>query len=145
MNRKNLHRYSGCLTSYFMVPELGMNSYEVLARASTFLTRWQTVSEENGHNHVPSAANLALPASAILGEESLPARSRRTRPMWGRASALPWYHLIGSGHVTHPFLYRQYYPRDQYPWLDAVREEHTIHKLEICAVSSFDVPRPTKR
>jgi hypothetical protein len=39
--------------------------------------------------------------------------------------------IITSQHVTHPFLWRKYYPKDQFEWLDFVKKEHLKFKLEI--------------
>lgn len=43
---------------------------------------------------------------------------------------LPW-HIISSQHVTHPFRYPQYYPPEQYPWLEHITPEHTRITLEL--------------
>ncbi|KAL9647415.1 hypothetical protein ABK040_006778 [Willaertia magna] len=40
-------------------------------------------------------------------------------------------HVLTSAHVTHPFIWRRYYPGEQYDWLEFVKEEHVKCKLDI--------------
>jgi hypothetical protein len=44
--------------------------------------------------------------------------------------------VFTSQHVTHPFLWQQYYPRNQYDWLDFVNEHHMKYNLELRDVTN---------
>ncbi|KAL6041499.1 hypothetical protein QOT17_024905 [Balamuthia mandrillaris] len=89
--------YSCSLSSWFRLPEQGMSTHEVLSRASCFRTPWRK--------------RMPRPSSSSSSSSSL----------------LPKHHIIGSAHVTHPFLWPKYYPQE---WLRFVQEEHTLYKLE---------------
>eukprot|EP00274_Cyanoptyche_gloeocystis_P005107 CAMPEP_0196654578 /NCGR_PEP_ID=MMETSP1086-20130531/4306_1 /TAXON_ID=77921 /ORGANISM="Cyanoptyche gloeocystis , Strain SAG4.97" /LENGTH=260 /DNA_ID=CAMNT_0041986429 /DNA_START=129 /DNA_END=911 /DNA_ORIENTATION=- len=41
------------------------------------------------------------------------------------------YHFLGTAHVTHPFLFPDFYTPQEYPWLQFVNERHTLNKLQI--------------
>jgi hypothetical protein len=95
-------KYSFGITSYFMLPEQGMENYEILSRSSLFLVK---------------------------------ARKPDQRKQ---------IHILAPAHVTHPWLYRQFYPGPNFDWLKFVREEAVVNKLGIREVSKepdavFDV------
>jgi len=41
------------------------------------------------------------------------------------------YHILAPAHVTHPWLFPQYYVKEHYPWLSFVTEKAVINKLNI--------------
>ncbi len=88
-----LLQYSYGFTSYFKLPEQGMQDYELLSRSSLIVAK-------------PSNSNFPKK-----------------------------WHFIGPAHVTHPWLYRQLYIGNTYAWLDFVREDAVIAKLEIKKVT----------
>jgi len=41
------------------------------------------------------------------------------------------FHVLGAGHVPFPFRFPQYYPPEQYQWLECVQPHHTKSILEL--------------
>jgi hypothetical protein len=56
-------RHSYTLSSWFMLPDQGMTSFEVLSRASAFLTPWRSRPEPRGG----ASAALRLPKYHVIG------------------------------------------------------------------------------
>jgi hypothetical protein len=61
-SRAGALRHSYTLSSWFMLPDQGMTSFEVLSRASAFLTLWRS-APEHGSTH----RALNLPKYHVLG------------------------------------------------------------------------------
>lgn len=78
-------------TSWFKVPEEGMQSYELLSRASALVV------------------TAKRPSSKVL-------------------------HVVTALHIPCPFYFPNYYPKSDYPWLAAVREEHVKNTVEFRSV-----------
>jgi hypothetical protein len=87
-------------TSWFRVPEQGMEKFEILSRASTIL-----IPQQQGFHHDWNCVNKNAPLQTI--------------------------HVLTSQHVTHPMRWTNYYPREQYPWLQFVHEKHMRYHLEL--------------
>jgi hypothetical protein len=83
MTNTKLLRHTMCVSSWFILPEQGMTSYELLSRSSCFLIPKLTKFKNN-------------------------------------------FHVISCAHVTHPFLFKKYYPED---WLQFITEENIKVKL----------------
>lgn len=85
-----------------------------------------------------------LPALRQRADAAAPSRCRSITPPWphhhSRASAFcvqaspgvgPALHILTSQHVTHPYKYRNYYPGEEFAWLDFVQPEHVRVSVEV--------------
>lgn len=54
-------------------------------------------------------------------------------------------HIVAALHVPCPFLFRNYYPLSDYPWLSAVEDKHVRSRVEFRKVSSADPSLPRRR
>lgn len=130
------------LSVHFYQPDLGMNDYEILSRATAFLlgvdapdTTTDTTTN-NPYAHLDIAEqqrqlkqykrqhNGMSPAGGPKGRKVMDMSWLEFVPKEVR----PQVHVVCSSHVLAPFLWNDYYPQD---WLRQVRPEHCTYSLEV--------------
>eukprot|EP00741_Cyanophora_paradoxa_P003248 tig00000691_g3156.t1 len=75
-----------------------------------------------------------LPEQGMEGWDPLSRSSAfllRARPGFGKK-----YHVVGTAHVTHPFLFTHLYADDRHAFLHFVREDATMYHIDIRASES---------
>mmetsp|Transcript_4609 Transcript_4609/g.6770 ORF Transcript_4609/g.6770 Transcript_4609/m.6770 type:complete len:473 (-) Transcript_4609:11-1429(-) len=123
------------LSVHFKHPDLGMEDYEVLSRASAFLLQvdpeeesdgpysYLSKSEKERERRIHKQKYSPEPAGGpprdpkdLSWLEFCPGRHR------------PLVHVLTSSHVLSPWLWKQYYPQ---PWLNVVTQEHVRYSVDV--------------
>jgi hypothetical protein len=131
------------LTVHFKHPNLRMNGYEILSRASAFLLgvdakdKLDSLQEvgKGPYDHLDAAEERRMfrelkhvrgttPITPVDGRELLDAGWLEFVPREVR----PRVHIVCSSHVVAPYLWKEYYPQD---WLSVIRQEHCKFSLEV--------------
>jgi hypothetical protein len=109
MRSRAVYRHTLSISSWFCVPEQGMNQFEILSRGSAFL--------------VQSDASRMV---SVDKSRSFPLGVHTKRS--NTSALLPTYHVVTSSHVVSPWKWPNYYPEE---WLQHVNEQHTYYTLEV--------------
>ena len=111
------------ISSWFCVPEQGMQQFEVLSRASAFLVKSRYGGQGFGARH---RFPVGLPKA--LSEEAAALPDDQQAELLATQTFVPQYHVVTASHVVAPWKWPKYYPDE---WLQYVNQAHTHYTIEL--------------
>jgi hypothetical protein len=127
------------LSVYFKHPDLGMQDYEILSRATAYLLNVDAKDKaekmkEGPYEHLEAAEEWRdnREYKQTFGRSRAGGAGRKIMDVgwleFAPREVRPRVHVVCSSHVLAPYLWKDYYPQD---WLSVVRQEHCKFSLEV--------------